>query len=578
MLGAAFLCRCKIFSDLPRWILFFLAFGLWPVFFSWTGFIGLYRIPHIAECMGAAFALYFIAKYYSRRSNIRRWLIESTHYNAIALGIIFLITQLLVQHCYFTGGVNNWPDDQVRGLSFTSAFAANYLKPAHPIDLSIPLSYGYYLFEYTAFLYSAVDGYSWPSITLLIASIISIAIFYFAFLKLLRIFLPAPQKPGTELFALMAVTFYGFDIFVYPEAPLVHHIEWWNPVQITQMASYWNWVYHYLASAALSMTGLVCLHDALTQKRRDLLITSAAFMCLGPTFAPTTGIFFILVGMLTLTLSLATQYRTDIPRWFFHNTLALSPTILFLMIAILLPQLFTFWGREEYLHLLKTPVLWFSRTPVASASMAQWITFGVVLIAELGTVLFIGLLATPFYIWKMRKFFPFATLTALSLLIVIILSEFSTEAQTNDWYWRSGGFGIILLCPIIATWLFTRWMPDGKPKRTIYWLFMLLLFAPCAFNFYSELRFRYDSCNEPAPFLADINRNTDLHTAISRTPFDSGLVYFAGRIAVMPGNSAKEFLSIYSLSNPFLKQWFGYNGEMRPCKSTWYGSSTPNCD
>jgi len=314
----------------------------------------------------------------------------------------------------------------------------------------------------------------------------------------------------------------------------------------------------------------------LTQKRRDLLVAAIALLCLGPAFAVITGVCFMAVAGLTGIMFLAQQYRQGMPQWLVRQLPVVVPIGIMLAMFILMPQFFTFWGRTGYLHWRQYPVLWFSKAPIHNATLYQWKEFGRILFLELGPVLYLGLIATPFCLWKTRKSSPYFCFLILSLLILIVVSELYVEAQTLDWQWRSGGLAIIILCPLVATWLFNHWMPRRAWMRIPYWLAALALLAPSIFNFYSELRIRHRNCNAPPSFLADINSNIDLHTATGFTTFDPNLIFFAGRIGVGPNNPSMLDLHVYSLPLDKLHATFGWSGNTYTCGSTWYGASIPN--
>lgn len=575
--GVSALKRTAMCVQLPTWIQAVLALGLWPVFIAWSGFIGVHRIPLFTEVLGALLAGVALHAAWKYRRAMNAWLNRRHmphHYPIAAVALIFTAAYFIARWCYVGGGVNNWPADEMRGLAFTSAFAANYLKPAHPLDLSLPISYGYYFYEYTAFLYAAVGGYSWPSITLLAGALVAIAGFYFTFVRFTQL-LTGRSDSVTWLVAVLAVTFFGQDFIAEPYWQNRYTMDWWNQGQITHMAALWHWVYHYLACATLCLAGLLSLHAALAQRRRDMLITGAILLCLAPTYAPITGVFFASVAMLALLLTATVEWRSGTPRWLLREGLCALLIVLPISAFILLPQVFTFMGRESYMHLDLAPRIWFGRHPMSTASWEEWRRFFNMLYLELGPMMLTGLLALPlFFIARRRAIFPVAL--AASLVVGIFISESFVSAGTNDWYWRTGFFALPLLLAIMTAWLFATLLPKHGWRHYGCWALLAAILSPGAYNFAAEHWLRTQHCKLPPDYLLQVNEVVELHTVIHTPPFAPKESFIAGRVAIAPGNSAWNWLSVYSISTFFASDRLEWSSDSPICAGSLYGKRLPN--
>ncbi len=606
--GVPLLRRLPFFAKMENWILVLLWAGFFPALVSWSGFSGINKYLPLPQLLGMAMAMFALYSAYHYRIPIlnKAKVILSTWSGRawIALFGLFVVVHGAAQWCYLYGGINN--TDQFRGLAFTSAFAANYLKPAHPLDLGIPVSYGYYFYEYAAFLYSAVDGHGWPSVALLVGSGLCIFVFYFVFAKFVKSLIPS-LAPVTTVLSVCALSFYGLDFL----SPIEYHGDWWNYYQITQMAAYWSWLYHYLLAAAFALAALLLLGEALEQQDADKFLTSVILLCIVPLYATITGVFFACVFVFAILFSVIRD--KSVTRLFSFNGKIFAAVLMIAgaIIVTLGPQLFTFWGRQDYLS-LHQPVLWFTQKNIAGASISDWGESVTLLGAELGLLHFLAFCFVPFCIYRLYKKRPAAGLILLSLASTILLSLSFIQASSHDWYWRGGNFGLIILTATVATWMFSFLTPRRNSRSVLLWSLALLSLVPGIWNFYVESAKRCKNCHPAMESALILNRSIDLHTAIGypkRTPPEAHArpippghpwqhAYFndltpkvtlnseqdvilsmanqAGRIAIADKNPLWAFLDVYSLPADFLRQYFNWQGRTAgPCGKTWYGFTIP---
>lgn len=601
--------KLPFLSKLETWPLVLLAGGVFPALVSICGYLGIARVFLLPELCAAGAALFALWLAFKKRNSIAHFckkLLTWSNMPYVTVAILFSAIFVVAQGCYLEGGINNL--DQFRGLGFTSAFAANDLKPAHPLDLSLPVSYGYYFYEYTAFLYSAVNGQGWPSAALFIGAMFCIAAFYFSFLQFAKKLIPG-FTPALGFLAVLAVTFYGLDFL----SPNSYHGDWWNTYQITQMASYWSWLYHYLLGAAFALAALVWLHEALMQQSSEKFFVSILFLLLAPLYATITGIFFGGVYALIFLLAALRDRKTVSLLYFGGKSAQAFSLLVFSAIILCAPQIFTFWGRGSYLS-LHEPVLWFTQKPVSQASWLDWQQSFGLLGAELGPLHFLAFFLTPVCIYSLYKQRPAAGLIIFSLFVAIIFSLSFVQAPTLDWYWRAGNFGLIILTALTAVWTMSYIPYERNLKSVAILSLVLALLAPGAWNFYVENMKRYNNCFAAPKAAMDINRGIGLHMAIGYTPEERtppgkpilpepghpwshayfrdkeskvtlnseqdvalAMAHQAGRVTITKKNPLWAFLDVYAAPAPFLLKYFSWK-EAAVCGKSWYGSSIPRKD
>lgn len=570
--GGRLLQRIGLFAGLEREMLSLLALGFFPALLSLSAFSGVYRAPMLVPLLGVAASLYALYEIHSHRqlwAGLSRSLVQHIHPPLLALFALLALCFVVAEWCYLSGGVNNWPRDQLRGISMTTAIAANHLKPAYPLDLSIPLSYGYYAYSITAFLYSALAGIGWPSVTLMLLGGFAAALFYYSFLRFCALFLPDVDRRWLNSFAILALSFNGLDIFVSPYANNEKQIEWWHGYQITQLSTYWHWLSHYLLAISFGLLGIVHSYEGLRDKRREVLVLGMLFLGLAPFYAVITGLFLLVAGGVSLLAYAAFAPRRDLV-WLMQALFRHSPLLAFGGVLLLVPQLFSFVGRDSYLT-FRAPTLWMVNVPLNSVNLSDLLVLARRIFQELGPLLIQGVLVLPaciYALWRPHRFM------AIFLIVTVVLTYICVSyffPQTPDWYWRTGGFSVMLLSVLGTLWLLTRFRKHYAACLVV----ITPLLLPGVYNFSSEQYFRWQSCKPAPEYLRQFNKKLDLHTAVAEVPdFNPSLLFMAGRLSAVPRDDGYTLLPVYRLPEEVLARWFGWQGPAL-CSATLYGERLP---
>ncbi len=580
--GIRLLKRLEYFAPLPGYTRLLLTGILFTTGLDWLGFLGLFHaIPPLLPVIGLGLASYAAYNTHKARVKLKRYALDCFKYPLWPLTLLVLIlfaTFAKAHWCYFWGGSNNFLYDEIRGASFTTSFAANYLKPAHQLNLSLPVRYGYNFFQYTAFLYSTVNGLSFPTIALWLGSLIAISGFTISFVRFTRLFVHLPST-SSSVIAVLLITFWGLDIFINPELPWSDgHIETWNyPRQITQTGTMWNLLYHYLAASGLGLEALVCLHQAFAKKQKQYLIATALLLVGSLTCATITGIFFGLCAIIILPLYLIFSWKQKTLVWLIRQIPTSLPITLLFLLFILLPQSFVFIGAEGYARFTPHAKLWFNDVWVEKANLHDWYDFFKTLLFELGFVHFVAFLLSPFTAYMLIRKQPMLASIVLGTLISIILCLSFVNAQSFDWYWRSGNNGIMILASLLATVFFANTLPIAtRPlrERSAHWLALMLFLLPGINNFYVDEYLRYRDCNPLSERLVNINKTLDLHTGAYKVVTYPRNMYYAGRVPLVDNSDAWIYLHVHGISDRMRKYFPSQKG--MPCAHTWYGDSAPN--
>ncbi len=609
LIGVRTLYLLKVFRALPFWQVLLLGYGFIPALISIVGFSQIGTVLPVAQVICAIAALYAFSKIIIHRRNIMQ---QARYRLQTKTGIAILLLALAgtgvfvtAQWCYFEGGINNL--DQFRGLGFIAGFSANSLKPAHPLDLSIPISYGYYFYMYPALVYSGIAGHAWPSALLVTSAIFAIGWFYFLFMKFVELFLPKLFS-AWQIFAAMALTFYGLDFVLH----VPYSSDWWNPLQITQMAAYWHWLYHYLFAAALGFSSLICLSQAFANRRGSSALAAILFAIMTPLYSSITGIFFAVIFLTYYALMCLTDWRRLLFWYAFNLTPAYFVTFFFAFVILFVPQAFTFLGHQSFLVAHAMPVSWFTQQPVFSLSANDWHLFFLTLLTEFGPLHCLSLFLVPALIYKLykNKHENAALLCAFAIITVGSITFFSSE--NHDWNWRTGNFGLIILSTVPAMWGLSRLSEFNYRHQNKMKFFVLIFFIPGAASYAYETQQRFAYCVPAGEAARVINQNVPLksvisyttkpqktlipynihndhiwwHTVTSLTPSRFAmeneqeailsLSIQAGRAAYGYNNPTWKLLYVYLADENMMEKYLNWKKNHPPCMPTRYGASVPN--
>lgn len=550
-------------SPLPPALQWLLCFGACATLLSWLGMTGFFRSGVMAPALGMGFSGY--ALWHRRRSYafLRKAYAAWPYIVCFILAVAVLAA--IPKWCYLSGGINN--TDDIRSITLTSAFAANYLKPAFVYNFSIPISYSYNLYEISAFLYAIVSGSGWPSVTLVVTSTAAIVLFYLVYALFLQTAFPQ-RSPLAVLVGLASITFYGSDIFIYKAAISHQHSEGWNPYQISQMATYQQWVYQYLISMGFALGALCALAEYNRQPHRHWLYAAAACTGFALTFGAITGVWLVAAcGVLAL-FTLALNRRAIVP------ALPCLPIILAIAAFILYPQFYTFVGRDTIVS-LQEPSLWYRRIPLEHASLRDWVNEFNILRNELGFMLIVGFMAIPLMGWDALRRREWGLLAAFAMCIAAMLglSLTSAPASAPDWFWRGGNLLLTVGASVASVWLYEKL----RVRMSVRWLHVgaTLLLAPGMLNYMAENKLRYETCTPAAHAAYKINRAVALNDVIvSKGAYYKFDILLGGRSFY--SNHEKDYSTTYRNYDAFLTRTLGYRPDSPPCRVTRFGMALPS--
>lgn len=563
--------------EAPGWMHPLLAVGIFPVLVTWGGIAQLWKtFPTLAPLTGLALAVYGLflllrhgpalwtqLRSYLRNADVLQWCL-------ILLSLLLFAGFFIPHLCYFNGGDNNG-DDTVRGIAYTTGFMANWLKPAFPTDFSIPISYSYYQYQWSAFLYLSVDGYSWPTIPLLVAVFMSIACFYIVVPRCIAEFLDRPGI-GALLVCIITLSVVGPDFILNGKAvgtwPSQLFFGWWDLTsRLMGVANTANWESHYLLGTAYGLAAFVCLKRALAGGSPRFLAMGGIYLCFALTVATLTGVFYCVVAACTAAILAA-------GRWLRMGTILHAIPVTALAAAcILLPQYYTFAGRAVYLS-MGPAMLWWTLTPASQSTWMDWVIVISKMLVFMGPLLFIGLASLPFYLFHSRKM-PFRIAAVGSMLLGTFVSMTFIRAQSFDWIVRSGQACIIILGTLGVAWLFGECRKHKLLRNAVIPVFILLAVAGSD-NFYFESRERYHWCGPASPLAQQLNKTIAPHTAIAKLDGgDNNALAFTGRMTLpIPGVLGN--VTVYRHPTYFLRRNFGWKDPPDPCYVSWFGPTVPN--
>ncbi len=540
-------------------------FSLVPVATVYLALIGLTKTPWLLEVLGVLLALYgglqlFKGIGWYRVNGIGK---EATLLLLVpALSLVFL---LVSKSCYLEGGLNNL--DDIRSVGLTGAFATNHLKPAFLYDFSIPISYSYYLYEWSALLYAMVDGIGMPSVPVLAVNLWVVALFYGAMYEVGRRLLSDHSRLAMLL--LMALlSFYGFD-FITGVVWEQQHLEWWNKPQLTQMASYQHWTYQYLFASALLLLGVIQLSDYFHRADARAGLRFVALFALAAGYGAIPFVWAV-IALLPVTVAVLLRLRSEFP-WRLSVRLILPAA--FLAAVLLLPVVFAFVGREVIVEFPTMPQAWYRPEGFGGLSLLNYNLK--ILELEVGPLLMLGMLLLP------RWYFvgsapgggsesePRRDIAWFALGIVVL--SLISYSRYFDWFSRGMMLFVLIAGFSAADWLW-RW---GKRFSRIAVPLILLLLAPQLFNFSLEHVFRLCQCDPAPEDTKKLNAEFPLGSLFYRPgSVDVLMIKMAGRAFIGPetGND----LMTYRNSEEFLRSWIEWEHPYTPCSQTLYGGSIPD--
>lgn len=569
LIGTSLFCA-RLFSFLTR-ITFPssyrlpIGYAIFPVLIAYGGLLKIWHIPFLstaigvfAACYGGMISLQSFQKIHWSKFREHWWLF---------LIPVFVLSLLFYSKFeYLRAGRSD--GDESRSILFTSALASNNLKPAYPLDFSLPVAYPYYTFEASAFLYHAARGYQFPSIALFAITLVTIGLFYYVlYLVSLHIF---GEKEKTMFFLVSVfLTFSGVSGFkhflIFPS--FVRY-------QVQPISLYFHSGYHYIWGVCLALWGIALMDKSLRERVWNQWCLAALLLCLSFGYSGISAAW-VGIGVAAMLLNYLWSHWKDLRA----PLLRLVPVTTAIGVFTVLPQIFSLLPRFDPSFSFSLPHVWF---PVDSqlfmlaagrTALSLWrisIVAPVILLVNIGIFLVIALAFSPFAVtrWITRnnegwqKLLPFSICT----LVAIFLMTF-TSATKTDWFSRGFLFPTIL-CSFIAARLF---LPFFARRWLAVPIIVLLLVQ--AFSFWNENILNHRALPaEHLVTLSEINGRYPLGTIFYEKEYDLGDdIARAGRSSISKPPVA--FTSY--LLHPDILEKIGIRRGFGPCMHSRYGTNTP---
>ena len=210
------------------------------------------------------------------------------------------------------------------------------------------------------------------------------------------------------------------------------HIEWWNKTpQITQLSSYFNFVYQYLWSASIIILSLLFLKRFFesSNRRNWYIFTILVLLSAGHGTIPFVWIAFSIPVILII-------YIVKKRNKAFKNLVSCIPISIFYLVFILFPLFFTFVNREVIFH-FAAPNFWFYRNSLLPLPFLKAFSLNIhTTFIELGPFLLIGIVLSIRNLFK-KKDWEYKNLFLFSLVIFVSLFLMTcTQSRYFDWFSR----------------------------------------------------------------------------------------------------------------------------------------------
>jgi hypothetical protein len=555
-------------GDLPREYSFPLGFGVFPVLIAYGGFFGLWRLPGLGPVLAAGCAIVggVVATRVLMTLDWRSHL--KTYWWIYAIPLCALLLLAVVKTGYLFGGTSDG-DEAGRSIMLTSAFASNALKPAFPLDFSMPIVYPYYLFETAAFLYFGIQGYLLPSIALLVITLFAIGLSYYVLFLSCELVFRKDQKKKFVLAAAF-LTFSSLHWF-NEKLAFAPFVAW----QVQPISEYFHSGYHYLYGVLAGLLGIAFLSEYMRGKEKRFWLLALICFCLSFGYS---GISFawIAFGVGALLLNFVIEKRFMAVREF----LPVLPMTCAVALFLVLPQFSNFLPRFNPTFSFSWPHLWFLRDAervVASYHGSfplftmLWVGLAIPLV-NTGVFVMAGfgmafLAVTDWFLRRAdeewQRLLPVSTMLVMSALLLTM-----TSSITGDWFSRGFLVPTVFSC-MIAAQLFH---PLFFEKRNAWAAVVLVILIVQAFSVFKEHTGKI--ADVAGDFAVQINQHYPLGTVFYQSQFDESAehIQLAGRAVTTtppPGYAAY-------LNHPdVLQKVFGVTVGFGPCGRSVYGVSMP---
>lgn len=558
---------------LPEEYMLPIGFAVLPVLVAILGFVGLWRIPGLAIVSAVAAACKGILVV---RSFIQRVRDEETpfmrkYWTAIVPCFVLILLAITKYHALH-GGMSG-DGDESRSILFTTAFAANALKPAFPLDFSLPVYYPYFLFETSAFLYASVHGVLFPSIPLLATTLAALVASYgILFLTAQRLFLRSPDR--AFFFVSLFVTFAGMRSLL-ADMPALSFL---TRVPIRETANFFHTGIHYFFAVCLCILATVLCWQGMERREKDACVLAAGLTFLGFGFSGI-PVVWMGCGIVVLLGIFLLRKRAEAIR--FIGTCL--PSTILLAIVFLSPLFANFLPRQYPVAIIEGPHSWFQRDFAffaeqnhLASSIGANILFAVAAIfLSMGFCLFVGFCSAPFIALLRRSkqtdpvwhaLFPITIVLLVSWLLPVF-----TTGTSNDWTAR--GFLVpIVFSAFVASAIFSTMIASPKTR----WSASIIVGLIVIFQGTIFLRDTFaQRSSRPSETVAHLQAALPFGSIVfvpKQSEADSEAILAAGRAVIMePPPSRANYL----LDHTILESIFQVTDAFVPCIQSRYGRNTP---
>jgi hypothetical protein len=441
-----------------------------PIIIAYGGFLKIFSVPFVINIVYIISILWSLRMIFVMRKRIPSLLSNiAAHWRYWLFPAAIILFVAAAKFWYLFGGMSGNSDD-IRSIMLVSSFATNHLKPAFPLDFSLPVVYPYYLFLSAAFAYAGLQGWMFPGIPLLAVTLLALVWIYRCLWLALQSIHPS-AGPLSFLITCCSFTFAGFRLsHTFPDALLS------SPAP--SISQFFHTGYHYLFGAAIGILGLIFLYECLYRNNQKRWMTASLLLATSFGFGGIVGVWVLITAIMLTAYGLWPAIKTT--GW--SRTSRGLCTMIVTGLIVLLPQIFSSLPRLAPTFTIRIPGLFFSRDIAAlslelhkSLNIIDKILFdGLVLLMTTG---FLALLGTgiSFVLVLRQKFssgtrwssfaeFPLLCILFTSLLLLII-----TEAPSGDWTGRG------LIVPIAAASILAGSLKiSARLKKGALMLFILL--------------------------------------------------------------------------------------------------------
>ncbi len=536
-----------------------LGFGILPILAAWLGLTGWITLIHVVSIFTGILAALWGA-WIVRRGMLYTWRYRRSLWGTLCIPIFTSIAIASAKLGYLVGGPRSHHDEE-RSILFISALANNFLKPAYPFNYSIPVAYPFYLFETGSLLYLATNGWSLPSIPLLVITLGAIAMSYAV------LWLICSDEESSKAWFIWSSAFITF-------VGLLWIPKFWDGAafvsqQVQSLPSTLHAGTHYLFGTMIGILGLKHLQRYIqgngnqTDGKVFVICMALAF-----TFAGIPSIWALAAGLLLVCIGLPHLLRAPM-----INHLRVSMCALASIVCIIGPQTPNLFPRLASTFYFSAPHWWFIRptldvinTTIFPEAFWKPLASILILLINVGPILTPVIILAPLFAWLTYRGIikPEITTYVVGIFASWLLLTF-TSAPSGDWFGRGP-----LFAEICAALIAGNIVQHYKHHKWIVYLcvFFMALQAATSPGFLSW------NLTEASSQVRILNGSLPIGSVVVTETYDDPLaeqILKAGRgVFTIPPTAFMAYLNNVHL----LEKW-GILLRYHHCESSWLGSPTP---